>query len=41
MPLYAQVWVAWLIVVNGLLPLRYWEALEARITLSVFMVGAL
>ena len=41
MPLVAQVWVGWLVVVNGLLPFRYGATPEARATLAVFLAGAL
>lgn len=40
MPLAARIWVGWLVVANGMLPLVFWDHVEARATLAVFLTGA-
>ena len=40
MPLYAQLWVLLLIIVNGIVPLLYLGRIEADVTLIIFMAGA-
>lgn len=40
MPLPARIWVGWLVVANSILPLLFWDHVEAQVTLAVFLTGA-
>ena len=41
MPLVARIWVGWLVVVNSIVPLFFWDHLEAQVALAVFLTGAM
>ena len=44
MAMLAWPWRAWIVVlifVNGILPFLFWEALEAKIVLVAFLLGAM
>ncbi len=40
MPLYAQLWVALLVIANGIVPLFFLGRIEADVTLIVFLANA-
>ena len=40
MPLYAQLWVLLLIILNGIVPLFFLGRIEAQITLVIFLISA-
>ena len=41
MPIYAQLWVGLLIIVNGIVPLFFLGRVEAQATLGIFLAGGL
>ena len=40
MPLYAQLWVALLVIANGIVPLFFLGRIEADVTLIIFLANA-
>ena len=41
MPVYAQLWLVLLVIVNGIVPLFFLGRVEAQATLGIFLAGAL